>query len=121
MALHFVGSLLLKTITKLRKFPEGILSCCKLQIRFKTQNNSANSLCFKHLTAKELTFSVACKFQCRLCKESYCDQYGRQLTVRIGEHFGISPLEEKMGLRVVPLAVACYYVAIHHLLTVFMC
>ena len=83
--------------TKLRKSLKGILSCCKLQIVFKSQNKLANAFGFKDHIPKELTSGGVYKFCCGLCNESYYGEYERHLNVRIREHIGISPLTKKKG------------------------
>ena len=92
LVLPYLGPLSLQTRTKLRKSLKGILSCCKLQIAFKSQNKSGKAFCFKFCIPKELTSGVVYKFQCRFCNESYYGECVRQLNVKIGEHIGISSL-----------------------------
>ena len=79
----------------LRKSLKAILSCCKLQIVFKSQNKLAKAFRFKDCIPKELTSGVIYKFHCGFCNESYYGECVRHLNVRIGEHIGISPLTRK--------------------------
>ena len=93
--LSYLVPLTLRTRTKLRKSLKGILNCYKLQMVFKIQNKLANAFRFKDRIPKEITSGVIYKFQCGLCNESYHGECVRHLTVRIGEHIGISPLTKK--------------------------
>ena len=95
LVLPYLGPLSLQIRTKLRKSLKGILTCCKLQIAFKSQNKLAKAIRFKDSIPKELTSCVVYKFQCGLCNESYYGECVRHLNVRIGEHIGISPLTRK--------------------------
>ena len=87
----YLGPLSLQTRTKLSKSLKDVLSCCKLQFVFKSQNKLAKAFNFKDRIPKELTYGVIYKFQCGLCNESYYGKCVRYLNVRIGEHIGISP------------------------------
>ena len=93
----------------LRKSLKAILSCCKLQIVFKSQNKLAKAFRFKDCIPKELTSGVIYKFQCGFCNESYYGECVRHLNVRIGEHIRIPPLT-----RVVLLAIISYFATILH-------
>ena len=89
---------------------------------FKSQNKLANAFRFKDRIPKELTSGFVYKFQCGLCNESYYGECLRHLNVRIG-----SILEShhwpkrKLSLRVVLLAIICYFVIIYHLLKRLVC
>ena len=71
LSLPYLGPLSLRTSTMLRKSPTVILSFCKLQILFKSQNKLAKAFSFKDRIPKELTSGVVYKFHCGLCNESY--------------------------------------------------
>ena len=58
LVLPYLGTLSLKTRTKLSKSLKGILNCCKLQIVFKNQNKLVKAFRFKDLIPKELTSGV---------------------------------------------------------------
>ena len=118
LTLPFLGPLSLQT-TKIRKSFKGILNCCKLQIVFQSQSKLANGFRFKDRIPKELTSVVVYKFQRGHCNESYYGKCVRHLDVRIREHIGI--LRRKLSVRVVLLAIICYFVTIHHLLKVLVC
>ena len=62
---------------------------------FKSQNKLAKAFRFKDRILKELTSGVVYKFQRGFCNGSYYGECVRHLTVRIGEHIGISPLTKK--------------------------
>ena len=98
-------------MTKLQKSIKGVLNCCKLHAIFKNQNKLCNNFWLKDPVPKILTSGVVYKFQCGLCNESYHRECVRHLSVRSGEHIGISPLTNK---RVQPRkdSAVC-----HHLLT----
>ena len=95
LVLPYLEPLSLQTRTKLRKSLKGILTCCKLQIVFKSQNKLAKDFRLKDRIPKSPTYGVVYKFQCGLCNESYYGECIRRLNVRIGEHMGISPLTRK--------------------------
>ena len=86
---------LLQTRGKLQKSIKGVLNCLKLQFIFKSQKKLCNNFCFKNFVPQVPTPGVLCKFQCGLCNESYYGECVRHLTVRSGEHIGISPLTNK--------------------------
>ena len=62
---------------------------------FKDQSKLANAFHFEDCIPKELTFGIACKFQCGLCSEFYYGKCVIHLNVRIGEHIRTSPLTKK--------------------------
>ena len=95
LVLPYLGSISLQTRTKLKKSLKNILNCCKLQIVFKNKARLVNNFHFKDQIPKDLTSDVLYKFQCGLCNESYYGECMTHLNVRIGEHFGISPLTRK--------------------------
>ena len=64
---------------------------------FTNKTRLGNNFHFKDLIPKDLTFGAVCKSQCRLCNESYYGECVRQLSVKIGEHIGISP-KNKLSL-----------------------
>ena len=88
--LPYLGTISLKTRTKLQKSIKRVLNCCKLQVIFKSQNKLYNNFCFKDAVPQILTSGVVYNFQCRLCNESYYGECVRHLAVRNGEHIGIS-------------------------------
>ena len=94
----------------MQKHIKRVLNCCKLRINFKIQNKLCNNFRFKNPVPQILTSGVVYKFQCGLCNESYYGECVRHLTVRSGEHIGISPLTNK---RVQPRKDSAVY---HHLL-----
>ena len=69
LVLPYLGPLSLQNRAKLRQSFKGILSCCKLQIVFKSQNKLANAFRFKYLIPKELTSGVVHKCHCGLCQD----------------------------------------------------
>ena len=91
----YLRTISLQTRTKLHKSIEEILKCCKLQIFLKSQNKLCNNFRFKHLIPQILTSGVIYKFQCGLCDEFCYRKCVRHLTVRNGEHVGISLLTNK--------------------------
>ena len=95
LVLPYLGSISLKTRTKLKKSLKNILNCCKLQIVFKNKTRLDNNFHFKDQIPKDLTPGVVYKFQCGLCSESYYGECMGHVNVRIGEHIGISPLTRK--------------------------
>ena len=94
LVLPYLGSISLKTRTKLKKSLKNILNCCKLQIVFENKTRLGNNFHFKDLIPKDLTSGVIYKFQCGLCNESYYGECARHLNVIIGEHV-ISPFTKK--------------------------
>ena len=95
LVLPYLGSISLQTRTKLEKSLKNILNCCKFQIVFQNTTRLGNNFHFKDRIRRDLTFGVACKFQCGLCNESYYGECLRHLNIKIGEHIGISPLTKK--------------------------
>ena len=66
----YLEQLSLQTRTKLGKSLKSILDCCKLQIKFKSQNKLANPFNFKDHIPKALTSDVFSQLQCGLFKKS---------------------------------------------------
>ena len=62
LVLPYLGLLSLQTRTKLRKSLKSILSCCKLQIVFKSQNKLAKAFRFKDRIPKELNLVPSINF-----------------------------------------------------------
>ena len=79
----------------MQKSIKGVLNYCKLQVIFKSQNKLYNNFCFKDPAPQILTSGLVHKFQCGLCNESRYGKCVRNLTVKSGEHIGISPLSNK--------------------------
>ena len=94
LVLLYLGSVSLQTRTKLKKSLKNILNYCKLHIVFKNKTRLDNFY-FKDQIPKDLLSGVVYKFQFGLCNESYYGECMRHLTVRIGEHIGISPFTRK--------------------------
>ena len=69
LVLPYLGPLSSQNRAKLRQSFKGILSCCKLQIVFKSENKLANVFRFKDGIPKELTSGVVHKFQCGICND----------------------------------------------------
>ena len=95
LVLPYLGSLSLKTGTKLKKSLKNILNFCKLQIVFKNKTTLGNNFHFKDQIPKDLFSCVVYKFQCGLCNEFYYGECMRHLNFRIGEHIGLSPPTRK--------------------------
>ena len=95
LVLPYLGSISLQTRTNLKKVLKNILNCYKLQIVLKNNTRVGNSFHFKDRIPKDLTSDVVHKLQCRPCNESYYGKCVRHLSVRLGEHIGISPLTKK--------------------------
>ena len=88
LVVSYLGSISLKTRTKLKKSLKNILNYCKLRIMFKNKTRLGNNFHFNDRIPKDLIPGVA-KFQCG--------------NVRIGEHIGLSPLtKKKLSLRTAP-------------------
>ena len=62
LVLPYLGPLSLQNRTKLRKSPQSILNCYKLQIVFKSQSKLAKDFRFKDRIPKELTSGVVYNF-----------------------------------------------------------
>ena len=85
----------LQSKTKLKKSIKGVLNCCKLQVILKSENKLCNNFCFRDPVSQILALGVVYKFQCGLCNGCYYGECVKHLTVRSGEHIGISPLTNK--------------------------
>ena len=92
LVLPYLGTISLQTRTKLQKSIKGVLSCCKLQVIFKSQNKLCNNFRFKDPVPQILTSGVVYKFQCGLSNESYYGECVRHLAVRSSEHIDTSPV-----------------------------
>ena len=88
----YLGTISLKTRTKLQNSIKGVIDCCKLQVIFKSQNKHCNNFCFKDTVPQILTSGVVYRFQCRSCNEIYYEEFVRHLAVRSAEHIDISLL-----------------------------
>ena len=77
-----LGSISLKTRTRLKKSLKNILNCCKLQILFKNKTRLGSNFHFKYWIPRDFTSGVVYEFQCGLCNESY-----RGDCVGIGEQY----------------------------------
>ena len=95
LSLSYLGNISVQTRTKLKKPFKGILSCCKLQIVFKSQRKLANMFRFKDRLPYDLVSGVIYKYMCGSCRSFYYGEMDRHLKVRCGEHTGISPLTSK--------------------------
>ena len=93
--LPYLGSISLKTRTKLKKSFKNILNCSKLQILLKNKIRLCNNFHFNDQISQDLTTGIVHKFKCGLCNDSYYGQCVRHLNFRIGERIGISPLTKK--------------------------
>ena len=88
----YLGSVLLKTITKLRNFLQVILNFCKSQILFKNKKKLTNAFYFKYHILEELISSFVYKFQSGLYNKYYYCECVKHLSIKTGEDIGISPI-----------------------------
>ena len=95
LQLLFLGDISLKLRAKLRKSFKNILNCCKVQIVFKSQRRLSSQFRFKEPLPYELMSNVVYKYTCGRCNSFYCGETDRDLSVRAGEHIGLSPLTFK--------------------------
>ena len=98
LVLPCLGSISLQTRTKLKKSLKNILNCCKLQIVLKNKTKLDNNSYFKGRIPNES----------RLCNESYYGECVRDSNIRLDEHIGISPPENKLSLRTALLPTIYY-------------
>ena len=71
------------------------LCFCKIRVIFKSSTRIPNFFQFKDKMPYCLRSNVFYKFSCGRCNATYYGKTCRHLSVRVGEHSGISPLTGK--------------------------
>ena len=95
IVLPFLGKLSLDLRTRLRNSISKNLLFCKIRIIFKSSTRVSNFFQFKDKIPYCLCSKVVCKLSCGRCNASFYGETCRHLSVRVGEHSGVSPLTGK--------------------------
>ena len=91
----FLGKLSLDLRTRLRNNTIKNLPFCKIRVIFKSSIRISNFFQFKDKMPYCLRSNVVYKFSCGRCNAAYYGETCRHLSVRVGEHSGVSPLTRK--------------------------
>ena len=96
IVLPFLGKLSfdLKTQSQKKSISKN-LPFCKIRVIFKSSTHISNFFQFKDKMPFRLRSNVVYKFSCGRCNATYYGETCRHLSVRVGEHSGISPLTGK--------------------------
>ena len=95
IVLPFLGKLSLDLRALLRNRFSKNLFFCKIRVVFKSPTRISNFFQFKDKMSYCLRSNVVYKFSCGRCNASYYGETCRHLSVRVGEHSGVSPLTGK--------------------------
>ena len=95
IALPFLGKLSLDLRTRLRNSISKNIPFCKIRVIFKSSTRISNFFQFKDKMPYCLRSNVVYKFSCGRCNATYYGETCRHLSVRVGEHSGVSPLTGK--------------------------
>ena len=95
IVLSFLGKLSLDLKTRLRNSISKNLLFCKTRVIFKSSTRISNFFQFKGKMPHCLRSNVVYKFSCGRCNATYYGETCRHLSVRVGEHAGVSPLTGK--------------------------
>ena len=91
------GKLLLHLRTCLRNSISKNLPFCKIRVIFKSSIRISNFFQFKDKTSYCFRSNVIYEFSCGRCNATYYGQICQYLSVRVGEHSGVSPLTGKIS------------------------
>ena len=89
------GKLSLDLRTSLRNSKN--LPFCKIRVVFKSSTRISNFFQFKDKTSYCFCSNVIYEFSCVRCNATYYGQICQYLSVRVGEHSGVSPLTGKIS------------------------
>ena len=95
IVLPYLGMPSLCLRTRLQKSINSSISFCKIKFIFKSSKRLANIFRFKDKTPLCLRSNTVYKFTCGRCNATYYSETCRHFKVRVGEHWGISPLSNK--------------------------
>ena len=95
IVLAFLGKVSLDLRTQLKNSISKTLPFCKIRVIFKSSTRISNFFQFKDKMPYCLRSNVVYKFSCGRCNATYYGETCRHLSVRVGEHSGISPLTGK--------------------------
>ena len=95
IVLAFFGKLLLELRTRLKNSISKNLPFCKIRVIFKSSTRISNFFQFKDKMPYCLRSNVVYKFSCGRCNATNYGETYRHLSVRVGEHSGVSPLTGK--------------------------
>ena len=118
IALPFLGKLSLDLLTRLRNSISKNLLFCKIRVFFKSSTRIPNFFQFKDKMPYCLHSNVVYKFSCGRCNATYYGEICRHLSVRVGEHFGISPLTGKKSKSKKSIAVKDHMLFCDHIVSI---
>ena len=95
IVLPFLGKLSLDLRTRLRNSISKNLPFCKIRVIFKSSTRISNFFQLKDKMPYCFRSNVVYKFSCGRCNATCYGETCRHLTVRFGEHSGVSPLTGK--------------------------
>ena len=95
IVLPFLGKLSLDLRTPLKNSISKNLSFCKIRVIFKSSTFISSFFQFKDQMPYCLGSNMFHKFLCSKCNATYYGETYRHLSVRVGEHSGVSPLTGK--------------------------
>ena len=95
IVLPFPGKLSLDLRTSLSNSRN--LPFCKIRVIFKSSIRISNFLQFKDKRSYCFRSNVIYEFSCGRCNATYYGQRCQHLSVRVGEHFSVSPLTGKIS------------------------
>ena len=93
--LPFLDKLSLDLRTRLKNSISKNLPFCKFRVIFKSPTSVSNFFQFKDKMPNYLRPNFAYKFSCARCNATYYRKTCQHLSVRAGEHSGVSPLTGK--------------------------
>ena len=95
IVLPFLGKLSLDLRTRLRISINKNLPFCKIRVFLKSSTRMSNFFRFEDKMPYCLHCNVVYKFSYGRCNATYYGETYRHLSVRVGEHSGVSPLTGK--------------------------
>ena len=95
ITLPYLGNLSLAIRTRLQNSINRNLPFCKIKVIFKSTTRLSNFFRFKDKVSFNLRSNVVYKFSCGRCNATYYGETCRHLSIRVGEHSGVSPLTGK--------------------------
>ena len=121
IVLPFLGILSLDLRTRLKNSISKNLPFCRIifcRVIFKSSTRFSKFFQFKDKMPYCLRSNIVYKLSCGRCNATYYDETCRHLSVRVGKHFGVSPLTGKKSKSKTPATVKDHMLFCDHTVSI---
>ena len=118
LVLPFIGKLSRDLGTRLKNGISKNLPVSKIRVIFKSSTRISNLIKFKDEMPYCWRSNVVYEFLCGRCNATYYSETYRHLSVRVGEHSGVSPLTGKKSKSKMSMAVKDHMLLCHNVVSI---